>query len=351
MTNLFIEKNFEISDSDYKIIRKLYQPIIGIKAIALLSNFYDQVENKKTTDLIEVENFYKILNIDFEEFLDLRKKLESFCLIKTFEKKQDKSTHLISLIKPLYEFQFDKNVIYKKSLIKAIGLDLYKKMINLEVENNEDNIKEYFDISETYINYIGSDFFLQNQKNDFFFENSKTIHFEGPSVEDSKNLLENEFIHTNEIPIVKAKNILEAINEYSTTQFIKYIWNNSATIEMTLWISEANKNGFSDDVLNLVINSCVDIIGYFNFQYIKTVANNLLKQNKISYQNVLKHFSSIKKLQKKSKEDFLNSVQVKNNFLKNTQKEYTIFDFQNNDDISFEDLFKYKKWEVEDSND
>lgn len=333
MKKFLLESNFEISNLDYKNVRKLYQPIIGIEASSLLMLFYDFVDDEKCEKIIETKMLEKFLKIESIKFLDIRKKLESFCLIKTFENKLNEEDFLIRLEKPSNITQFNKNIIYKNNLIKVIGDDLYSNFYQEKVNLNE---REYEEISTKYIDYMGEDLFMEPKKINII-ENYETI-----------NEIHEARFFTDEVPLAKVTNIFEAIKKYSTTQFIKYIWNKSATIEMSQWVSEQNKNGFQDESLNFAIKSCVDLISNFNFNYIKTVIQNLLRKNKISYQEIVKHFNGIKSLKKKSTYDFLNNQQVR---LEKNFEEYSIFDFEEEDNISFEDLFKNKNLKIEDLND
>lgn len=180
-----------ISDYDRKILLRLYQPIIGYKAVSLYFNLWSELEADQTITTTKKKHLrlFDMMGCNANEFAKLRAHLEAVGLIKTFVSEGEEYSKYVyrifaplapsdffahSLLCPLLkkaftdenEFTRTRNYFLKsvgvKSTYKDISAnftDVFKNINKLELVNLEDRyigrtslkVKTSFDFDVFYI--------------------------------------------------------------------------------------------------------------------------------------------------------------------------------------------------------
>ena len=167
-----------IDNYDIEIVQVLYQPIIGIVAVALYSYLRFEIDHKLILSERKLnKNIIDGLGISIPELYDARLKLEATGLIKTFEG-EDKlgKYHIYELQKPLNEVKFFTDDLLSTALLEMVGNEKFKK---LSLWNKFDNnyhdkkevTKQFFDV----FNLNKDNIVLQAQLNNSKISNDESL--------------------------------------------------------------------------------------------------------------------------------------------------------------------------------
>ncbi|MCQ2753125.1 MAG: DnaD domain protein [Bacilli bacterium] len=144
-----------ISDVDFDVIARLYQPLVGYKACMLyftLVNYMERSEN----ELFPHEYFFTLMQITASDFLQARKALEAAGLIKTYLKVEDdlkKYTYVIYAPKSPKDFFSD--VLFKGLLVRYLG---EKEATKLALHyKSKLNLDGYKDVSASFVDVFQPD--------------------------------------------------------------------------------------------------------------------------------------------------------------------------------------------------
>lgn len=271
----FIENPNILTIDDYKNLRKLYLPLIGINSVLIYEYLLDISENsfRKSFKFSEICDLLEIDIIRFEESIY---KLEAVNLISTF--KNNKGNHFIFEAKKPYNIEkFNKNPIFKSHLIKKIGENEYKNILFFD-KRKLINKTNYENISKKYQDVFVNEF-------------EQIIKF-------------NEDYSTLEINIQSFESHDENIEKLPSTYFIKYLMKRNPSFYETQLINSLLNLGFNDSSINLFL----DFSFKFNEEqiicpYIMKIANDFISRSITDFNDVKYEISIIEiaKMKKKNK--------------------------------------------------
>lgn len=124
-----VKKAQHVSEMDYVVLSMLYQPIIGVGALALINALL--VEEKiETGDRMQQHSvLLNQLDVGIPDFYMAREKLESVGLLKSFVKKLDNENHFIYIIQPTLEPSvFLHDDILSLLLIEKVGFQKVEEL-------------------------------------------------------------------------------------------------------------------------------------------------------------------------------------------------------------------------------
>ena len=136
---------------DYKVLLRLYEPIVGCVAMGLYLTLESEVSlNKNSRVYLDVARLHKILQVNDKQFNDAVETLKEYKLlsIKANPKRADDYLFVLHQTKSAVEFLNDKKL--NNSLQVVVDDGYYKQVYNYFISSdiNED---EYVDIDEVKI--------------------------------------------------------------------------------------------------------------------------------------------------------------------------------------------------------
>ena len=245
MNCIFYLQNIDqVNNYDLDNLRIFYTPIVGHKSLLLYEHFVDLYSiNLNINKKLNLQNTYKLLQINHDEFTKSREILEGLGLIKTFI--TNEGNYVIELKKPLNANQIANNDLISTMLIKKIGRELYEYLIKekgaynfkkKDLCNISKKCYEVFDLSDTAeTEILPIDFEINNN-----YESAKLL---------------NSFTYINKITNLEA---------------------NKAQINM---INNLKKLNFNDHAINLFINYSVEVNNSIVINYIEKIAKDYAKKD------------------------------------------------------------------------
>lgn len=259
-----IELPYELSDRDFRNLRKLYLPLVGPNSIIIYEYFSDIALSNKSLESTNLQYVCKQIQIDCVILKDALAKLEAVGLIETYAK-NDSTLYIYKLNKPYSIDVFGDNPLLKSHLIKAIGQIEYNKIYYEQKQKFSDK-SLYKNISKKY-----QDVFMNNFEENITYDNQYTTMDLKVNVYDSHD---------------------ENIEKLPATHFIKYMLKRNANYYETQMINSFLKMGFSDSVINLLIDFSIKFNDVISCPYLSTIAKDYFKRSIISFEDV-KHELSI----------------------------------------------------------
>ncbi|MCO7134579.1 DnaD domain protein [Ligilactobacillus salivarius] len=220
-----------IDNHDIEIVQVLYQPIIGIVAVALYSYLRFEIDPKLILSERKLnKNIIDGLGISIPELYDARLKLEATGLIKTFEG-EDKlgKYHIYELQKPLNEVKFFTDDLLSTALLEMVGNEKFKK---LSLWNKFDNnyhdkkevTKQFFDV----FNLNKDNIVLQAQLNNSKISNDESlINRQKVSLDMTvfSDFIKNSYISSDDVmdhlDIIKSVKLVYGIDEFQLVKLLE----------------------------------------------------------------------------------------------------------------------------------
>lgn len=120
---LSLENLGDLSNNDFQVLKELYLPIIGCKALGL----YFALRREKKT--LKVETFLKKAGLSLGELTGLLPYLEGVSLARTFIDKLDKNKVTIETLKPCGYGKFFDSIALRELLKEKIGAKEYQTLV------------------------------------------------------------------------------------------------------------------------------------------------------------------------------------------------------------------------------
>lgn len=136
-----------INDSDKKIVSMLYQPIIGFTAVSLYFTLLDDLD--KSTLMSEDQTHHHLMatmQLNLEDIVIAREKLEGVGLIKTYLKKGTINNYVYLVYSPISANEFFNHPILNVVLYNNLGKKEYEKLLN-HYKIPRINLKDYEEIT------------------------------------------------------------------------------------------------------------------------------------------------------------------------------------------------------------
>ncbi len=282
-----------LTHEDNIIIRNLYTPIIGVNSTTLYSilNDYNYI-NKKTPTYNDFDDIAKTMNIDFEELIESKNKLEAVGLLRTFER-NDSTSFLFLINPPLMPADFKKNKMLTKNCMDQVGEIIFNRF--------------FFAVKHQEI-----------IKNDF---KEVTIKYQ-----DLFNLFEPNTQNTLEIPLIKYRNRDEAIKGLTSSQFVKFLTSDIVTPSQLNLIQRLQSSGLDSWSINEIIAYTFESNGKFVSNHIEKIANDMISKGITSPHKIAKELEAARKHQSK------NHYDVEEIHQKNSPEDHT--------ELSWNDIFE-----------
>ncbi|CAJ2234722.1 Replication initiation and membrane attachment protein [Fructilactobacillus sanfranciscensis] len=300
-TEYRVYRNGELNATDFQILTKLYLPIIGANAFALISSLWNEDSNKR-------EHFALMngIGIDGGELYQARLKLEGVGLVQTFQNEKEMVTYLLT--KPLSATSFFSNGLMSEILLEMVGetkyLELSKELLPsdydfplltdtthdfLEVYSiNQQNITNQQDIIKQVQTGIPDEKQVQSLKDD-------NLDFKL-----MLDILSSSFVNIDDIKknhdLFVSTKLLYGIDEMTMTKLVEQatnLTNNHFDMQkFKLLVSRNNQTDFKTAKTNPVKNTTTNEYQFDNEeqQLIKTAKNyaplvflNALKKEKNGY--------------------------------------------------------------------
>ena len=238
-----------LNDSDRKILFMLYQPIIGQSSISLYFSLWAYLDQNDITSS-DWTHLHLINNtqMDLDEIINSREKLEGIGLLKTYVKRGITNEYVYELYSPLSVYEFLNNPVLNISLYNSVGETEFERIVSY-FKIPTINLDEYEDITSSF-----NDIFMSID-----FDSYRPIL--GDLRENKKNKLK----------------ILSSFNLENTISLIpeelldtKYVTNE---IKDFLYKLSFIYNYNDSEMLELIKNSIID----------KKISKELLKENARKY--------------------------------------------------------------------
>lgn len=140
-----------ISNVDFDVVSRLYQPLIGYKASMLYFTLVNYV-NYNEDELLNHEHIFKLMQILPGDFLLARKALEAVGLLKTYLKIDNEIKHYTYVIHaPKSPKDFFADILFKGLLVRYIGKDEATKLalhyqVNLNLYQAKDISANFMEV-------------------------------------------------------------------------------------------------------------------------------------------------------------------------------------------------------------
>ncbi len=142
-----------LTEQDRKIITMLYQPIIGSISTNLFFTFWSYLDKLELMSTEETHHqLMTNMNMNLEDIIEAREKLEGIGLLKTYVKKGNINSYIYCLYSPLSAYEFFNNPILDVTLLDNIGKEQYEKLVqyfklpNFKIENYDDITCSFSDV-------------------------------------------------------------------------------------------------------------------------------------------------------------------------------------------------------------
>ncbi|MGX7023732.1 replication initiation and membrane attachment family protein [Vagococcus hydrophili] len=124
-----VKKAQHVSEMDYVVLSMLYQPIIGVGALALINALLVEEKIETAERMQQHSVLLNQLDVGIPDFYMAREKLESVGLLKSFVKKLDNENHFIYIIQPTLEPSvFLHDDILSLLLIEKVGFQKVEEL-------------------------------------------------------------------------------------------------------------------------------------------------------------------------------------------------------------------------------
>ncbi len=141
-----INKNM-IDDSMKQLISILYQPIIGHTAVSLYYTLLDDLDKTKSmSEDLTHHHLMATMQLDLDEIVSARRKLEATGLMKTFYKKDHVNYYVYQLYAPISAAEFLNHPILNIVLYNNLGKKEYDKIVGF-YKLPRVNLKEFSDVT------------------------------------------------------------------------------------------------------------------------------------------------------------------------------------------------------------
>lgn len=253
-----------LSDSDLKLISRLYQPIIGYTAVSLYLTLLDDLDKLELmSEELTHHHLMSTMQLKLEDIVIAREKLEAVGLLKSYVKKDSINHYAYLIYSPLSANEFFSHPILNVVLYNNLGKKEYDKLLNL-YKIPRINLKDYEDVTcsfnEVFTSVKGS-----------------VLEIEGDITKrDSNNILINKGIDFNLLISSLPK---EQISDKCFSNEVKELINalsftyNLNTLDMQgLVRNSLNEKGLIDK--NLLRKSCRDYYQFDNNGSLPTLIYN-----------------------------------------------------------------------------
>ncbi len=160
-----------LNDYDNKVLRLLYQPIIGYEAVSLFLTFQSYLDKENIMSL-ELTHHHLVNNLkmSLDELLTSREKLEAIGLLKTYLKKGSVNNYIYELYSPIEAKEFLNNPILGIALYNNIGKIEFDKVVSY-FKQPKISLKDYEDITVMF-----DDVFESHPINGVYIDDLKTTN-------------------------------------------------------------------------------------------------------------------------------------------------------------------------------
>ena len=136
-----------LSDSDIKLISRLYQPIIGYTAVSLYLTLLDDLDKLELmSEELTHHHLMATMQLKLEDIVIAREKLEAAGLLKTYLKKDSVNHYAYLIYSPLSAHEFFQHPILNVVLYNNLGKKEYEKILNY-YKIPRINLKDYEDVT------------------------------------------------------------------------------------------------------------------------------------------------------------------------------------------------------------
>ncbi|WP_188206384.1 replication initiation and membrane attachment family protein [Alkalibacillus aidingensis] len=122
-----IQQNSFFQDVE-SVLTLLYQPLIGMKSIAVFQALWKESDNRSTQSSISHHQMMSLLNISLDEFYEARKKLEGIGLLKSYKEEATYTTFYYLLKRPVSARQFFEHPTLSVLLEHHVGREVYHQL-------------------------------------------------------------------------------------------------------------------------------------------------------------------------------------------------------------------------------
>ncbi|QWB96500.1 DnaD domain protein [Mycoplasmatota bacterium] len=144
-SNFKIYMQSNLSNSDFKVLSLLYQPLLGMEAYAIYTTFYHLVQDKQQNETTH-QILFDLLNLKQTNFLKMRQKLEALSLIETYQKADE---YIYILKTPLTAKQFLTDTVFGSYLQSEIGEENLNVLIDI-FKKEDPMINDFKNISKSF---------------------------------------------------------------------------------------------------------------------------------------------------------------------------------------------------------
>ncbi|HHU27629.1 TPA: hypothetical protein GXZ54_00515 [bacterium] len=141
-----------LSSYDYKVLTRLYQPIIGFGAVSLFITLWSELEADQTysTSVNFHERLFGVMQCNTYQFIEFRKRLEAAGLLTTYVKKnKDDYKYLYILKSPLSPCEFFEHPLYSILLKRNLKDVEFEKTKTIFIKVGKPD-KDYVDVSASF---------------------------------------------------------------------------------------------------------------------------------------------------------------------------------------------------------
>ena len=244
-----VESKEILTSLDFKVIRTIYQPIIGAKASSMLETLNDfNCQKSLNFKAFELNKVLKMSAVNFPEFKECIDLLCALGLIRRFED-VDKDLLTLKLIKPLMPLKFRENKLL---------FNLYLKFFT------EQDFEEFT-----------SQFIMSESNKTNAVEKTTSIL----ELFNIKDLMSNKKV-ANPLNIKVPKNISfdDALKKCMPMEFCVYLTEKAPNHSLCMLLENLTKIGFSNQSINLFINYSFRVNTKIIGAHIKKIGEDFIRK-------------------------------------------------------------------------
>ncbi|MQS88731.1 DnaD domain protein [Companilactobacillus mishanensis] len=152
LTGFWCVTNNQFDDNSRRLLTDLYLPLIGTTAFSIYQLLWEKVPVKQIVTQRQSHSvLFSLLDIDTNQFVNERIKLEALGLLKTFQKEDEMGSYLVyQLFSPLSAKEFFNDDLLSVFLLEKIGESEYAKLAD-KYRTKIDIIDDAEDISKGFL--------------------------------------------------------------------------------------------------------------------------------------------------------------------------------------------------------
>lgn len=230
-----------LTDFERKTIITLYEPIIGVEAVALYFTLWQDLERTKLSGVkFNHHHLMSSLKLGLEPLTKARKILESMGLVRSYFKAGDINEYYYEIYSPLSPYEFFNHPIFNIVLYNNVGSTEYKSLV--EYYKKEEKIPKDFEEITSELEANFKSISMTNLLNDTDTDVVKT-EAPGPNLDDKyidfdllissmpKNLVNEKSFNKRTRKLINSLAFVYNLDTLKMSELLRTVVNESGVID------------------------------------------------------------------------------------------------------------------------